>query len=369
MLLRIFFVLFITPVVFGVKLPDLKLLNSFSKTNNTYDWYHIDSLCQDQLIQSNLPGLAVVIMKKGEMIWAKGYGCADIEKKIPVDPEQHMFRIGSISKTLTALALGKLEHTDRMSIDVPIGQYLDTLPDDKKQITIRQLGGHLGGIRHYRGNEFESNIPYNSVGDALSVFIRDTLLYAPGTTYHYTSYGWNLLSAVMEAATGVPFLELMKQEITDPLSINHMAPDHKGVPHNRPKFYFLENNDLQVCKEVDLSNKWAGGGFLSSATDLARVGDNIMNPEFFPSEILEAYTTPQITTKGDTTTYGVGFAVGNDNGHRWFGHGGGSVGGTSMLLIYPDSELTVITLSNLTGAKMNKLAWRLADWVVNNDQE
>lgn len=308
--------------------------------------------------------MAVAVMRKDHLLWSKGYGFADVNNKTKVDPSSHMFRIGSISKTLTALALGRMKSRGEINIDLPIGTYLPNLPDDKKQITLRQLGGHLAGIRHYRGREFESNIPYQNVSDAVPVFINDTLLVSPGSAYNYTTYGWTLISAVMEQSVHSPFLNIMDMELIQPLQLKHLAADQKSKDLHRPVFYYYFNDTLRICEDADLSNKWAGGGYLGSSEDVAKVGSKILDPFYFPADILNEFTTTQMTMTGDTTNYGVGFAVGIENDHRWFGHAGGSVGGSSMMLIYPEEELVVVTLTNLSGAQFDRLAWRLAEHII-----
>ncbi len=326
-------------------------------------WLSIDSMCHEQMQVGHFPGLAVAIASPRTDIWRRGYGFADLENYTPVDPVNHLFRIGSVSKSVTASALGRLVEKRKLDVDLPIGHYFPSLPADKHALTLRQIGGHLGGIRHYKGLEFLSALRYEDVLAPLEVFIHDTLLHAPGTAYHYSTYGWTLISAVMEQAIGKPFTAIIREEVSDPLHLKDLKPDHPdSTQFHRTTFYEFRNDAHVVSPAVDNSNKWAGGGYLCSAADLARYGYAHVKNKYLKQETLAIFMSPQQMTNGEKTTYGIGFSTGTDKkGRTWFGHSGGSVGGTSMLLIYPEYDLVVVTLVNMSGARMNELAWRIAD--------
>lgn len=325
----------------------------------------IDSTCISQIQTGTFPGLAIAVAKDNRKIWSKGYGYADVEKKEIVNSSEHLFRIGSISKTVTASALGRLKEDGKINLDIPIVHYFKDCPEDKKNITLRQLGGHQAGIRHYSGVEFFSNLHYQNVKDALPVFIYDSLLFSPGLKYSYTTYGWTLISAVMEDATGEVFPVIVGKEISEPLRLTDLKPDHIDSTHfKRVQFYELQQGRLVPSPKVDNSNKWAGGGFLCSAEDLAKFGWAHTVSGLLKEKTLLELTTPQQLSNGESTNYGIGFRTGEDaQGRKWYGHSGGSVGGTSMLLIYPEEKLAVVTLVNLGSAAMNDLAWKIADLI------
>ncbi|HZV69951.1 MAG TPA: serine hydrolase domain-containing protein [Saprospiraceae bacterium] len=324
--------------------------------------HSIDSICQLYIKKEHYPGLAVAIGEKGKKIWSKGYGYSDLEKKRPVDPADDLFRIGSISKTITAVALGRLKERGLISFDLPISSYYPDCPADKKLITLRQLGGHTAGIRHYNGLEFLSNIHYTTIDDALEVFIHDTLVIQPGSAYHYSTYGYTLLSKVMENAVHKPFLQIIRDEVQSPLKLNDLKPDFRdSIQFHRVHFYEYQDSHHIISPPVDLSNKWAGGGFLCTAHDLIKFGEAVTVPGLLQSETLKELTTSQTLPDGKSTNYGIGFrSITDDEGFKGYGHSGGSVGGTSMLMIYPTEELVVVTLINLSYAEMNGLAMKIA---------
>lgn len=331
----------------------------------------IDSICMENVQNEHYPGLAISVINHESGQWSRGYGWCDVDLKQAINPANHLFRIGSISKTITAAALGRLSEKQKIDLDASIVKYYPAIPEDKKNITTRQLGGHTAGIRHYKGIEFLSNLHYETVPEALEVFIDDELLFAPGTQYAYTTYGWTLISAVMEGAVDKSILKIIDEEVRTPLRIPDLKPDHiDSIQFNRVQFYEYQAGKIIDSPDADLSNKWSGGGYLCSAEDLARFGFALTGPGYLEEETLKEFTTSQLLPDGSRTNYGIGFRSGiDDDGRNWYGHAGGSVGGTSMLLIYPDEDLVVVTLVNLGSANMDELAWKIAKVILDNENE
>ena len=179
------------------------------------------------------------------------------------------------------------------------------------------------------------------------------LLHEPGSRYQYSSYRWNLLSAVVEGATGRPFLDVMRDDVFEPLGLRHTVADHNdSIVVHRTEFYERGNNGAIVnAPYVDNSYKWAGGGFLSTPEDLIRFGQAHMGPGLLRGETLELLMTPQRLNDGSETTYGIGWVSGRqEDGDQTMGHSGGSVGGTTLLLIIPEHDLVVAGVVNISGS-------------------
>lgn len=313
--------------------------------------------------QNKFPGVAVAVAVKGELVWSEGFGYANQAEKEKVDPSNSLFRIGSISKPLTAAALVKLVEAGKIDLDAPIQDYVPEFPKKKHKVTLRQLAGHLAGIRHYRGREFLSTKKYETVREGLDIFKDDALLSPPGEKYSYSSYGWNLISAAIETAADEAFLDYMQQAVFDPLKLTKTFPDHadRETP-KRVSFYEISNDKVSVAPYVDNSYKWAGGGFISTAEDMIQFAHGHIYGDYLQAESLALLTTSQVTNKGKKTNYGLGWRCGEDKkGRKWFGHSGGSVGGTSYLIIYPEEEIVVVTLVNLSSARLNNLPFRIAE--------
>ena len=310
-------------------------------------------------IAPKVPGFSVAVAVEGKVVWSEGFGFKNLAAKDPVTPTTR-FRIGSISKSLTAVGLVRLVERGQLDLDAPVQKYLPAFPAKGAVITTRQLGGHLGGIRHYRGNETLSNRPFANVRAGLTIFEQDPLEAPPGTQYIYTTYGWSVISAVMESAAQEEFLALMAALVIQPLGLTHTRADQKGAPDpDRTLFYQGEAPDkFAVAPTVDSSYKWAGGGYLSTAEDLVRFGSALLQPGFLKAESLALLFTPQKTSDGKPTTYGIGWMIGRDaSGHRVMLHTGSSVGGTSVLLLHPETKTVVAMVCNHSKSPFAKQNW------------
>lgn len=305
-----------------------------------------------ELVKSQLapkvPGLSVAVAADGNIIWSEGFGYADLEKKAPVTTSTR-FRIGSVSKSVTAAGLALLVERGKLDLDAPVQKYVPDFPNKGAVITTRLLAGHLAGIRHYKGDEFLLNKPFKNVREGLTIFENDPLIAPPGTKYSYSTYGWNLISAVMEVAAKQEFLSYMEQSVFKPLGMKSTRPDLAGADDpQRTQFYDSETQgEFVVSPAVDISYKWAGGGFLSTSEDLVRFGSAHLYPGFLKKDTLDLLFTSQKTSDGKETGYGVGWSILKDaQGHRILMHTGGSIGGTSVLLIHPDSKIVVAMICN-----------------------
>ncbi len=171
---------------------------------------------RDSMASLRVPGAQVAVVVDGELVWSEGFGLADIENQVPVTPETRL-RIASISKSVTAVGVGLLVQDGKLDLDAEVQRYVPDFPRKRWPITVRQVAGHLAGIRHYRGDEFASMAPYPTVRAGLRIFEDDSLLFEPGTRYSYSTYGWNLMSAIVEGASGQPFLQFMQRRVFGPL--------------------------------------------------------------------------------------------------------------------------------------------------------
>jgi len=309
-----------------------------------------------------VPGLTAAVLVGGQVVWSEGFGWADVENEVPVTPLTKM-RVGSVSKSMTGAALGVLLDAGEIDLDAPVQQYVPSFPEKRYTVTTRQAAGHIAGIRHYRGDEFLSAKRYDSVEAGLAIFEEDSLLFEPGATYQYSSYGWNLVSAVIEGAAEQDFLPFMREAVFRPLGLRHTVADYTdSLITHRTRFYTLEEDEALVnAPYVDNSYKWAGGGFLSTAEDLVRFGDAMINGNFLTPAARDELFTSLRTNGGEPTGYGLGFFVGTDaNGHRTVGHSGGSVGGTTQLIMYPEQDVVVALIANRGGVDYRALHEHIA---------
>lgn len=304
--------------------------------------------------KQKFPGMAVAVAAEGQLIWSDAVGFADLEQRVPMWPHSR-FRIASISKPIAAAAAAMLYSQGRLDIDASVQQYAPDFPRKRWPVTTRQLGAHLGGIRSYRPGEMLSAAPYASVSDGLEIFAADTLMHEPGTQYLYSSYGWNLISAVIEGATGASFLDHMRQEVFLPLGMLNTVADHpdKLIAH-RVRFYTRNEEGLLLnAPFVNNSYKWAGGGFLSTPIDVVRFGIAHLASTFLDETAKELLFTEQLTNTGEPTGYAFGWNVElHADDLRYFSHSGGAIGGTSLLVIQPDTGVVVAAMINMSNANL-----------------
>ena len=311
--------------------------------------------------ESGTPGVSVAVGIDGAIVWSQGFGYADVENKTPVW-EETRFRIGSVSKPLTAAAVALLVEEGELDLDAPVQLYVPSFPEKRWPITTRLLAGHIAGVRHYNGDEFLSSGRYDTVLEGLTIFEDDTLLFEPGERHSYSSYAWNLISAVVEGASGESFLTYMQENVFEPLGMLHTVAGHTDsiIPH-RTRFY--ERDDQRHVLNaafVDNSYKWAGGGFLSTPEDLVRFGMAHLDGRFLGAETIELLWTSQRTNSGESIGYGIGWRVAIEDGRvETASHGGGSVGGTTFLLILPEEKAVVAIVGNMSQAPTGYIPSRL----------
>lgn len=325
------------------------------------DAIKISRILIDSLMKSGkIPGIDVAVYIDGETIWSEGFGYADLEHQVPVIAGQTRFRIGSVSKPLSVAALGKLMDQGKIFLDTPVHVYVPSFPVKAFPVTLRQIGGHIGGIRHYRDNEFLSNKKYDTVTEGLEIFKDDSLLFKPGTAYSYSSYGFNLLSAAIEGVSGEPFLNYMRREVFDVLKMTSTSPDkNDSIISDRTSFYTVNEGKIVNAPCVDNSYKWAGGGFISTTTDLIKFGEAHFSEGFLSTETLEEVTTSQVLLNGDTTGYGIGWRIRFNDGEKIISHTGGSVGGITHFTIYTEKKAIIVLLSNSSNTRYGDIPDRI----------
>lgn len=303
----------------------------------------------DTMAALRIPGAQIAVIKDGRLIWSEAFGLADVEQQVPVTPITR-FRIASISKSVTAVGLGLLVQEGKVDLDQPVQRYVPYFPVKPWPITVRQVAGHIAGVRHYRDGEFESMKAYHAVREGIRIFADDSLLFEPGTRYSYSSYGWNLVSAVIEGASGESFLGFMERRVFGPMGMTRTIPEYPDtiIPWRARNYIHADSmSPAQNAPYVDNSYKWAGGGFLSTAEDLARMGRNLLEGRVLERETVELLWKPQTLRDGTSTGYGIGWgSTTDDQGRRRVGHTGGAMGGTSNLIIYPEERLVLALIVN-----------------------
>lgn len=310
------------------------------------------------------PQVSVAVAHGGKIVWAAASGWGDLEHRTPASLATR-YRIGSTSKAVTATALARLVDKRRMSLDAPASTWTSDLPNPQwLALTPRQLASHTAGIVDYDQNRDLAGLfhsirerkQFDSVTDALSVFDGNKLKFTPGTGFRYTSFDVVLLSALMEKASGEPFLDLLDREVARPLGTTSLSADYqdRAVP-DRATFYWRKGGVLRPWGSVNHSYKWAGGGLIASSSDLARIGSAWLDPAYITPVTREAFWTPQRLANGEVNeqSYAIGWRanpntrlLGEDKPVWNVHHGGVSKDAYSWLVIYPEQRLVVAFNTN-----------------------
>lgn len=173
------------------------------------------------LVQENLPSVSVAVARDGDIVWSEAFGVADLERRTPATPRTR-YRLGSVSKTLTATAVALLYERGHIDLDAPIQAYVPSYPRKPWPVTTRQLLGDVAGVHRIRG-DVNDQLPRGQctgLEQALEHFRDEPLMFEPGTQYKFSTSGWILLSAAVEGAAAEPFPAFMSREVFEPLGMD-----------------------------------------------------------------------------------------------------------------------------------------------------
>jgi len=311
----------------------------------------------------NAPAISAAVAIDGQNVWAGASGWADIDRQAPATPASR-FRLGSTSKAVTATVLARLVQKGEVDLDTPIGDYFPEIPAEHwKPITLRQLASHTAGVPHYGevkdaiGRYHLASLQkyFASATDALWLFDDTPLLFEPGEKHHYSSLDTVLLSATLEQVSGKTYPELVAQELNEPRNLSTLMPDDEQA-EQRATFYWNDegrSNEVRRWRKVDLSHRLAGGGFIATPSDVARMGSAFIDDGFIQPHIRKTFWTP-VQTPGQPTKdqiYALGWRVqhielsdGRSLMHA--NHGGVSRGSQSWLMVIPALNMSVAVMIN-----------------------
>jgi serine beta-lactamase-like protein LACTB, mitochondrial len=323
----------------------------------------IESAVSTFMASTHVPGVSVGVVENGEYEWGGGFGFADLENNVPAS-EQTLFRLASISKSLTATAAMELWERGKLDLDAPVQKYCPAFPQKPWPISTRQVMGHLGGIRHYKsgsqddlevGNTKHFDDPIKA---GLAFFENDPLLSQPGSQFHYSTQGYTLVGCVLEGASGAKYVDFVRQNIFALAGMEHTQVDDRFaiVPY-RTRFYQkskaggAENADF-----LDSSYKIPGGGWLSSAEDMGHFEVAILNDKLIRRATRDLMWTPLKPSDGSNDSYGLGWGASDEAGIAVVGHTGGQQGTSTAFLLAPTQRAGVVVLANMEGVEARELA-------------
>ncbi|MFO0910782.1 MAG: serine hydrolase domain-containing protein [Isosphaeraceae bacterium] len=324
--------------------------------------FTLHSAVSEQMTKQKIPGMSVAVVTNGRLRWSTAYGLADIENEVAAQPDT-VYRLASVSKPITAVAVLRLVERGKLDLDAPIQTYVPSFPSKPWPISSRQLLGHLGGIRHYLRDEQHSVRSYASVTDALAIFRDDPLAAEPGTRHIYTTYGYNLLGAVAEGASGRTYLDLVSAEVFQPSDMTHTRDAHHDelILHRAHGYVRRGDGQLRNSRPADLSNRTPGGGLCGTAEDLARFAIALENGKLLGPDLMRVMFTRQKTRDGRPVDYGLGWSLSRHNGKEEVWHAGHQQQVSTLLYLLPDRKFAVAIMANLEHAELLELARTVAD--------
>jgi CubicO group peptidase (beta-lactamase class C family) len=288
----------------------------------------------------------VAVAVDGEIVWAEGFGWADVESRTPITPVTR-FRLGALSKPLTAVAAALLHDQGRLDLDAPVQRYVPAYPRKQWTVTTRQLMGDVAGVHRIRGDNNDAMPTEHcaSVDEAVKLLAGEPLLFEPGSEHRYSVWGWILVSAVVEGAAGERFPRFMTRQVFQPLGMDRTV--------------VAETEELDKVAHrgriPDYSCTAGAGAFLSTPTDLVRLGSAMLKPGLLRADTIAAFQTPTRLVSGARTTYALGWTVRSatfvGEPTRIVSHRGSPAGGTVSLLTIPELGLAVAAAANVADAR------------------
>ena len=333
-------------------------------------------LVRADLTEQNLPGVSVAVGVGSDIVWAEGFGWADLENQVKVTPETR-FRIGTASTALTSAAVGLLLEKDRLKLDAEIQTYVPEFPKKEWPVTVRHLMGHSSGLRNDGGDEGPLFSPHcKRPVEALGHFAESPLLFEPGTKYRYSSFGWVLMSAAVEAAAGEPFLTHMQKQIFEPLGMTHTSADTGTADSDAPppqgqsisyfpRFAGDPKYGPDVMRPLDYSCYTGSSVFVSTPTDLVRFAIAINSGKVLRPATVKLLQSSQTLPKGEETGYGLGWdletATLSAKQASLVGHNGNLLGGlAASFMTFPEYGIVVSVISNTSYSDTFAIALKIA---------
>jgi serine beta-lactamase-like protein LACTB len=311
------------------------------------------------------PGAAVLVERAGRVLLRKAYGMASLELDVPMRPD-NVFRIGSISKTFTAVAILQLAERGALALDAPISRYLPDSPPAWAGITIEHLLVHASGIPNledapdYKRFQLEAH----RIDDVIAFFRHAPLQFAPGTRTQYSSSGYIVLGKVIEVVSGMDYASYVRTHITQVLGMDHTGyGDEARVIHGMASGY---RSAAERAGFVSMSVPRGAGALISTTDDLARFCAGLQAGKLLSAASYARMRTPFVTSQGEISRFGTGLVLGTANGKTIYGHTGAIEGFAADLEYDPESKTTVIVLQNQDGdpglaARVNERLMTAAD--------
>ena len=321
----------------------------------------MDALMSEEF-PSDGPGATVLVAHKNEIIYRKAYGLANVELQTPMQPE-HVFRLGSITKQFTAVAILMLEAEGKLSVADDLTKYLPDYPTQGESITIEHLLTHTSGIHNHTDDADFLDLARtdHTVQELIDLFKDKPLDFKPGEQWNYSNSGYILLGAIIEKVSGMPYADFIEQRIFQPLEMSHSFYDRtEAIIPNRIPGYAPGQEGIVNAPYLSMTIPYAAGSLMSTVDDLYRWNRALQNGQLVGRERLKKAHSSFALNSGEETGYGYGWAVSKVQGSKSIEHGGGIFGFLTNGIYLPGEDIYVIVLSNCTCHPPNAVSLQLA---------
>jgi CubicO group peptidase (beta-lactamase class C family) len=294
------------------------------------------------------PGAAVIVRKGGQTVFRKGYGLADLELGVPVEPDM-VFRLGSITKQFTAVSILTLAQEGKLGLQDEITKFLPDYPTQGRRITVEHLLTHTSGIQSY--TDLPEWLPLwrkdFTLKELIDLFKDKPMQFEPGRSWAYNNSGYILLGAIIEKASGKTYEEFVTDRIFKPLGMksSYYGSTERIIPRRVPG-YQAGKGGFVNAPYLSMTQPYAAGSLLSSVDDLAVWSDAVFSGKLVRKEWLDKALAPYTLSNGESTGYGYGWLVGDFAGHRSIEHGGGINGFSTYEMTFPEDRIFVAILTN-----------------------
>lgn len=339
---------------------------TINKTANQYAarLRTFEDFVREQMKTDRTVGITIGFIKD-DYTWVKAFGYADLENKLPARPES-AYRLASVSKTMTAIAVLQLAEQGKIDLDAEVQKYVPYFPKKKYPVTVRELLGHLGGISHYKDEAEEHFKEHKNTREAIAVFADFDLIAEPNTRFSYSSYGYNLLAAIVESASGKSFGDYLRENVWNPLGMKDTRMDDPlDIIPNRVRGYQLIKGQIKNSEFVDISSRFGSGGTRSTVIDLLKFARGLNQGKLLSPQTRDRMWTSMTTGGGQFTNYGMGWWTNSANGRFVVRHGGSQNETQTYLLILPAHNFAIAVAMNFEGAVPFPYAEKLYQAVFN----
>jgi CubicO group peptidase (beta-lactamase class C family) len=321
----------------------------------------IDNLVQETY-KPNEPGAAVIVVRNGDVIFRKGQGMANLELDVPIEPDM-VFRLGSITKQFTAVAILMLAEQGKLELDDSISKFLPDYPTHDYLITVKHLLTHTSGIKSYTSMPEWPPLWRKdfTVQELIDFFKYQPMESAPGKRWAYNNSGYILLGAIMEKASGQTYEQFIQQNIFEPLGMKQSYYDNPSqIIRRRVAGYDKSSEGFTNAAYLSMTQPYAAGALASSVDDLVLWDSALYTEQLLKQETLKQAHISHQLTNGSSTAYGYGWEISEYAGHRLIEHGGGIHGFRTRAIRMPDDRVFVAILSNNGGTDPGLLAFKIA---------